>query len=782
IQFHTIPTDEQRAVLAGQGIRLLEYLPKRAYVASLPQGFDRQQLVAANVRSVVSPDRDFKLHPLLEGQQLPAWALKEKGQIDLNVNMYTDLDPNGVIPRLKARGYEVLKRHDHSHYVELRVPIASLDDVVDLPYISFVEPIAEPGEPENYTARTQHRSNIINADHANGMHYDGSGVAVMMQDDGDIGPHIDYTGRIGQFTDGNNGDHGDHVGGTIFGAGNLNPTTRGMATGADLYVYWAAQQGYPGFDSIPSHYNSLGIRITSTSYSDGCNAGYTNRARTMDIQTNSFSSLLHVFSAGNNGFSDCSYGAGAGWGNVTGGHKVGKNVITVANLDLNDNISGSSSRGPAHDGRIKPDVSAKGSSVFSTSDPNTYVFKSGTSMSCPGTSGTMAQLYHAYRDINAGTDPDGGLMKAIMLNTCEDLGNEGPDFTFGWGRINALRAVETIQNQTYMTGTVSQGGSNTHTINVPNGAKQLRVMVYWTDPQASVNASTALVNNLDMTLTDPASNTTLPWLLDFTPTVASLSAPATHGVDSVNNMEQVVIDDPAMGAFTVTVNGTGVPQGPQDYWVVYELITDRITLTYPIGGEPFVPGEVEKIRWDALGDSGTFALEYSLDNGVSWTMINNAVSGSVRFLNWTVPQALTGEAMVRITRGANTDDSDAAFSIIGVPNTVSIDFGCPDSFRVSWTPVTGATAYEVSMLGAKYMDSIGVSTTTSFIVTGVNPLTEYWVAVKALGPQNAIGRRTVAIRKLPGTFNCPLTDDIELTLISSPLNQGFQSCHGDSTD
>ena len=63
---------------------------------------------------------------------------------------------------------------------------------------------------------------------------------------------------------------------------------------------------------------------------------------------------MQTFSAGNSNNQDCGYGAGNQWGNITGGHKIGKNVIATANLNENDGIIGSSSRGPASDGRIKP--------------------------------------------------------------------------------------------------------------------------------------------------------------------------------------------------------------------------------------------------------------------------------------------------------------------------------------------------------------------------------------------------------------------------------------------
>ena len=63
-------------------------------------------------------------------------------------------------------------------------------------------------------------------------------------------------------------------------------------------------------------------------------------------------------------------------------------------------------------------------------------------MACPGISGVLAQLYQAYKEINSSTNPPSALMKCILLNTADDLGNPGPDFQHGWGVVNALRAVK----------------------------------------------------------------------------------------------------------------------------------------------------------------------------------------------------------------------------------------------------------------------------------------------------------------------------------------------------
>ena len=68
-------------------------------------------------------------------------------------------------------------------------------------------------------------------------------------------------------------------------------------------------------------------------------------------------------------------------------------------------------------------------------------------------------------------------------------------------------------------------------------------------------------------------------------------------------MEQVTIVNPPSGLYTLTIDGNSIPFGPQEYFVCYEFLSDAIDLTYPIGGESFVPGESEYIRWDGYGST-----------------------------------------------------------------------------------------------------------------------------------------------------------------------------------
>jgi hypothetical protein len=768
VQFYDIPTNSEKEAMTLAGMVFIDYLPNYAYIVAFPEGFDLNILADKNIRAMSEILPEYKQDPLLLDQNYPSYAIRGNNQIEVMVSFYMNLPFNEVRNELSDYAFEILQDDDLAQFQIMRINIDDISEIVSKPFVSFVEPVYPAGEPENYTGKTQHRSNVLDSDYAAGRHYDGSGVNIMLQDDGIIGPHIDYEGRIGdQFLTNNSGDHGDHCAGIIFGSGNLDPRLAGQAPGANLYVYEAAPL-YPGFTNIPNHYNTYDIRVTSTSYSNGCNAGYTSLARTMDLQIIGYPALMHVFSAGNAGTDDCGYGAGPGWGNVTGGHKIGKNVIATANLDYTDGLSGSSSRGPAHDGRIKPDISAKGSSVNSTTNPHDYTVKSGTSMACPAIAGSMAQLYQAYRDLNGGQDPKGGLMKGLVLNTADDLMNVGPDFKTGWGRINNLRAVEALEEERFMTDEISQGESNTHTIDVPAGTKEVKVMVYWTDKEANVGANKALVNDINIYLTDPSNDNHLPWVLSSYPHPDSLNKPATKGIDDLNNMEQVSIVDPPAGSYTLNVDGFVIPFGPQEYFVIYDFIMEEVVLTYPIGGESFTPGENITVRWDCYDTDESFTLEYSTDNGANWTTANSSINPILRHYNLSLPTELTGHAKLRISNGASTSTSSEGFSIMGVTSDIEFVRACPNSVLLQWDEVDEATSYDVYMLGEKYMEVIGTTSADSLLVEGIDFEEEYWFSVGANGPNDAKGRRAVAEMKSPGVWNCIFTKDLALSDIISP--------------
>lgn len=754
IQFEQLPTQQQKAALAAAGVRLLDYLPHNAWTAALPANLAHQRLSGLGIRSVQPVQATWKRAGELAQHQVPDHMRRAGGLVEVNVQYYAVLSPAQAAQALRQAEFQQAGKPDFPQQLRVLCRVADLDRLAALPWVSAVEPATPPAEPENYRGRTDHRANAIAADYGAGRHYDGRGVVVGHGDDGSIGPHIDFQGRFDQTgVTSNQGQHGDHVAGIIMGAGNLDPRVRGQATAAFNQYF-----SYPNnLTSAPAAYaDQRRVRITSSSYGDGNNTGYTSFTRTVDQQTRQRAALLHVFSAGNSGTSNFGYGAGPGWGNITGGHKMGKNVVTVGNVTYTDALAPSSSRGPAKDGRIKPDVCAVGTAVLSTNSPNTYATSTGTSMACPGVSGVTAQLVHAYRTLNNQQEAPSALLKAALMNTAEDLGNPGPDFRFGYGRINALRAVRVLEQRTYLKDSVTTGQTKTHTIAVPAGKKELRVMVYWHDYEAAVNATTHLINNLNMQVAAPGGTGYNPWVLDHRPTVAQLNANAVRGVDSLNNVEQVTLENPAAGSYTVTVRGAAVPQGPQTYYVVYSYLEDGVELTYPLGGEGLVPGETEVIRWDAAVGTVPFSLDYTADNGATWTSIAATVAADQRHFDWTVPTGVaSGRVRVRVTRAGASSQSAAPLTVSPVPANLRLASVCSNSVRLQWDTLTTASAYVVYKLGAEYMDSVTTVTRTSVTLTGVGVGAEQWYSVRAIRASDGLrSRRTRALNQPARLLNC----------------------------
>lgn len=772
IQFNKIPSDDILDALLSQGVQLVEYVPDNLYLIGLPYNYDTGQLLDYDIRSVVPMDIEDKLDLRLLEHTWPAWASADNGRVKVMLKTFPEVSRETFVRKLLEAGVVFSKEDIHYPLIYTTLHPSEFLSIAGLPVVHFLDIGPDPGTPEDTGGRTLQRANLINNLLPGGLRYDGSGVNIQVRDDGVVGPHIDFEGRLFDYTGGaNSGTHGDGVAGVFAGAGNLEQDVAGSASGANVYV---TNYESEFTDNTILLHRQEDVVITNSSYSNGCNAGYTTTTQRVDQQMYNFPNLMHVFSAGNSNNNDCGYGAGNQWGNITGGHKQGKNVMAVANLFVNGNLVSSSSRGPAHDGRIKPDISAHGQNERSTSTNNTYQTFGGTSSAAPTMAGSYAQLYQAYRELNAGANPNTGFLKAVVLNSAHDKGNAGPDFKFGWGRIDAYKALEILEDQNYLSGSITQGQIKNHTITIPAGVAEARVMVYWVDRPGAVNANKALVHDLDIHITDPSSTRHDPWVLDHTPDPVTLDLPATRGIDRLNNMEQVQINNPAQGNYNLEINGTTIPFGTQNYFVVWSFFYDEIMVTYPIGGEGFVPNESTIIHWDAFGNQGTFTVQYSANNGGIWNTIVSGLSGSTRLYSWNVPNIVSSEALVRVIRGGQSDQSDAPFAIIQSPSNLSFINTCKTGATLSWSAVNGADNYEVFQLGEKYMELIG---TTSNLFYDFNDLltgTTGWYTVRAITNAGAKGKRSDAISFFadPSLINCRNTVEIEKTTDLSIYNAG----------
>ncbi|PHR69160.1 MAG: peptidase S8 [Lutibacter sp.] len=781
IQFSEIPNQSIQNQFKENGLELIDYIPKNAYLFYFPASTDINYLKTVGVKSIIPVANNLKMSLRIKNDDIGDWAI-DGDNILINLQYYKKVPSEFIVSKLsEALSIEIIEEYKNSNIITVSISRTDIDVLADFAFIKWIELATEPSVPEDIRGKSIHRSASLDTQTATGRKYTGVGVGVMVRDDGIVGPHIDFQGRIDNSSaSGTGATHGDGVAGILTGAGNLDPTKRGMAAGSDVYVVNYASSF---LDAATTNLTDGGdVQITNSSYGNGCNDGYTTTAQTVDSQTNTNLSLLHVFSAGNSGTLDCnpnSYGAGAGWGNITGGHKQGKNVIATANVFFDGSMPSHSSNGPAYDGRIKPDITAHGQDQLSTDENNGYLTFGGTSGAAPGIAGVSAQLYQAYMDLNAGAMPESALIKASMLNTAQDYGNVGPDFKFGWGIVNGLRAAMLLEDGRYLDDNISQGDINNHTISVPANTKQVRFMVYWNDPASTAGVATALVNDLDLVVTDPSSTDLLPWILDPTPDPALLDLPATNGVDHLNNMEQVLINNPQSGNYNIEITGFGVPSGPQHYYVVYEIITDELVLTYPQGKEKMVVGSQEVIHWDAINTANNIVIDYSTDNGNSWTQIADLASTITNY-TWTVPNTISGECLVRVTSGSSTSTSDETFSIANLVTGVDVSQICPNDITVVWNSLADATSYDVYLLGNRYMEKVGTSATNSLSIPITDPNVDFWVAVTATGGNNWESRRTIAINKSGGLLNCSLNADVTVESLNNDLSNLSLICDGNS--
>ena len=775
IQFESIPGIEERRHLLEEGIELIDYIPNNAYTATVMGSLRSNALKRAKTRAIIELAAAQKMEPALFRGEIPSWAIKVPGTVDLWASFPRAFSYETISTTLKTKGFEIISA-DFKTYnvVALRITTNRIQELAALPFFDYVQ--FAPPEPEllNERSTTLSKANVLQSSLPGGRNLRGEGVVVGVGDFINPWQHIDFAGRFINKSpatgSGGSDAHGVHVTGTVGGAGIVREQYTGFAPKSTIILQNTLNiVGY-----APTYVQDYGMVITNNSYavtSGDCAAlgVYDLYSRILDQQTFQMPSLQHVFAAGNSGSKDCSPYL-ADYANVFGGPQSSKNTLTVGSTGE----YGNSSKGPVKDGRVKPEIVARGS-VTSTVPTNSYGGSIGTSMSAPAISGGLALLYQRYRQLHSNADPKSGLMKALLCNGAIDLGTAGIDYRYGFGVMNLLRSVIMLEKNGYINTSVNSDATNTHSITIPTGSSlaQLKVMLYWNDSAAASMAATALVNDLDLEVADPAASIHLPQLLNSSP--ANVSDPATTGADHLNNIEQVIIDNPAPGNYTFSIKGTTIPSGTQhEYFLVFDTIPVSATLTFPSGGERLQTGGTIFIQWDAFGNTAnTFTLQYSIDNGANWIDINSAIAANLRELSWVVPNTPTTEARVKlIHNGTGIESTSEPFTILGLPviTLASATNQCEGYIAMNWRTISGATDYEVMMLRNDEMIPIATTVDTFYTFNGLSKDSVYWVSVR---PRiNGIpGRRAWAVSRQPNTGSCSGTVsdyDLKVDSIISP--------------
>lgn len=773
VQFDQIPTKESILQLKGHGISLLHYLPKNSFMAEIPVPVDQRALEKHGARALYFLSIEDKVDPLC--------SEANRGDF-LEIWYYETIASNAFFAETEGLlGAIVPVGHQRNGVVRVSKSGTDINRLSQLPFIYYIENYDHRVAMDNRDILENpnvNKANYINTSGFSGAEgLSGKGVTALIVDGGNINPHLDLNKRISNFHSGNWSSYGEHaelVSGVMAGAGNLNPYNRGVAYKTKLHTIKSG--------SLLHYANSFygeGVRITNNSYGSRVPSygSYLADSRTIDLICNDKTDYLHFSSASNYGQE--TYGSyPKGFHTVNDDLQSAKNTITVGNISIYDSIMPSSSKGPMRDGRIKPEVCANGSHINRVSRGNDYDYylDGGTSSATPSTAGVAALLSEYYKKTYS-ADPSSALIKNLLSNTADDKGTEGPDFTYGYGRVNARKALKVLKASQIKLDSVGNNTTNTFTFSLPAGLAEIRVMLTWNDPAAASNAGKALINDLDLELVAPSSTVYKPWILKHN--TADVEDAATRGKDSINNMEQITLRTPASGTWTVRVKGYSVVAGKQPYFVTWDKVSPEIVLTYPRGGEKLEPNQTQMVQWDAYDNSpNDFVLEYTTDNGQNWTTIDNSINGLQFYYEWTTPNISSGQCKVRVSRKntAVTDQSDLNFAIAPRPTGLTATALCTDYVQLKWNSVSGAQDYTVWYLDT-IMKPLKTLTDTADTVALFSNHDYNWFAVSA-NFNGYQGHRCNSRQPAVSSSNsCPFQKDLSIDQLLAPVDgrKNFQN-------
>ena len=535
--------------------------------------------------------------------------------------------------------------------------------------------------------------NKVNYVHARFPELNGEGLAASVKEQRMDSTDIDFRGRHipSDIAASLVNTHSTTMATIIAGGGNSYYTGKGVAWKAGL----SSSSFFNLFPDDPSYFRSSSLTVQNHSYGLDIENFYGAEAEAYDRQVYDYPEMVHVFSAGNRGDSASSEGPYAGvegFANLTGAMKMAKNVLTVGAVDSFYRLETRSSRGPAYDGRIKPELVAFG--------------QDGSSGAAAISSGTVLLLQQAFRDRHDGALPEAALLRAVLLNSADDLGETGPDFLHGFGNLDAAGAVQAIVEERFFRGVVAQGDLVSFRIEVPDAAVDLKITLAWTDPPAAVSAGAALVNDLDLSLAHlPSGEEWAPWVLNSFPSSDSLSLPAKRGVDRLNNQEQISIAGPRAGTYSIRIDGRRIPEGVQEFYIAYEWGTaNHVEWTFPGRLDNLRPGDSLLLRWESTlpgGESGQ--IEYALSGSEEWKIVDEQVDLSQRFWKWAAPDTLA-LAQLRLTAGDLIVLSDTF--TVSRPMELKVEFDCDDERLLSFKSLKGAAAYQLFSLDADYLEPV----------------------------------------------------------------------------
>ncbi len=627
VQFGGTATDEWLKSVRDAGVQILQYVPHQALFVYGDSDAIARLADHSRVRWIGSYKPEQKLGAIFKDQLNSARGGKalargispiestKKGVAVFDIAVFSRADLNGFISEFKESFTgSVIQvtplQNNYFNLVRAELPLDKVETIAGMPDVVTVEAFVRTRNEDERAGQIL-GGNYIDQTTILGPSFDpltqfgadGTNITVSVVDDG-----VGIPGEGGFYLTSLNAVNGP-LRGTTSGAsghGHFNATLiagstpfgqldnlfynygKGIASRAHIVNIPRNKSGYTGTDadvyndsvSTPGP-NGAHAMISNNSWGNGTNS---NAYSTMESMFDGIvldASTVHpaadpitlIFSAGNEGFIGLTR------------PKAAKNLIAVGstenlrselggpNANNMDDLASDSSRGPAADGRIKPDIVAPGAGVtggrsgsnsLSGNIDSAHRWSNGTSHAAANISGVAALFANYYQNNNFGQRPMPSLIKAALINSAVDLNGENtgasiPNGSEGWGRPNLKFMMNPGVGVKYINQEVAldaPGQGFQLSGSVASSTKPVRVTLVWSDPPGT--SDPALVNDLDLTVNVGG--------VTYKGNVFSNGVSVTGGnADNRNNVENVFLRAgvPVGSALQVTVtaralNGDGV--------------------------------------------------------------------------------------------------------------------------------------------------------------------------------------------------------------------------------
>ncbi|MCA8965354.1 MAG: S8 family serine peptidase [Planctomycetes bacterium] len=569
VQFPGAPTDHDRSVVETLGGRLHGYLPNDAYVVRMGAGTAAAVAVLPEVRWVGSYEPAYRLQPEIRNALLADPQLPE-GRYNM-VMADKRRDKKALEAKIVAIGGKVFDRHEGSLLFTAELDGPELLAAARLDEVLWIDRWT-PEEEDMDNARIQDGANAIET--AGG--YTGAGVRGHVYEGVEYN-HPDFTTPMTNVRSGGQAQsHGHCTAGCVFGNGTSAPQARGMAPDAvGFYTnYSTVTAGWSRNQVIGDVVNVHNCMFTTASWGNTQTQLYTSVSADADDIVFDYR-IPWTQSMSNLGTNNARPQA---WG---------KNIISIGGIYHYDNSivaddswSGGGSTGPAHDGRIKPDLcnfydqvwTSDRSGAAGYSPGNSFTGFNGTSAATPITAGTNALAIQMYTDhIFSNTPrvangsrfqnrPYAQTLKALQIACAYTYPQaQGTRLQVGWGHPR-LDNMYNRRNRMAIVAEdrpISQGNTHSYLVNVLNGETTLRVCMTYLDPAGNPAAAIDRVNDLTLRVIHP-NGTTAYW-----GNVGLLTAntSSTGGAaDTIDTVECVFLNNPTPGNWTIEVTAPTVAQ------------------------------------------------------------------------------------------------------------------------------------------------------------------------------------------------------------------------------